>query len=57
MRQHRILEQGVWYEIRTVINNREPLFRQRDAPALFGEVFGETEKLFAFEAARASAGV
>jgi REP element-mobilizing transposase RayT len=39
----------VWYEIRTVINNREPLFRQRDVLALFGEVFGETEKLFAFE--------
>jgi REP element-mobilizing transposase RayT len=49
MRQHRILEQGVWYEIRTVINNREPLFRRRDVLALFGEVFGETEKLFAFE--------
>jgi REP element-mobilizing transposase RayT len=39
----------VWYEIRTVINNREPLFRHRDVLALFGEVFGETEKLFAFE--------
>jgi REP element-mobilizing transposase RayT len=49
MRQHRILEQGVWYEIRTIINNREPLFRHRDVLALFGEVFGETEKLFAFE--------
>jgi REP element-mobilizing transposase RayT len=49
MRQHRILEQGVWYEIRTVINNREPLFRRKKALDLFAEVFVETGKRFAFE--------
>jgi hypothetical protein len=32
MRQLRILKQGAWYEIRTRINNREPLFRRCKAP-------------------------
>jgi REP element-mobilizing transposase RayT len=39
----------VWYEIHTAINNRELLFRQRQALALFHKVFGEAKKRFAFE--------
>jgi REP element-mobilizing transposase RayT len=49
MRPLRILEQGVWYKIRTRINNREPLFRYAAALALFAKVFGETERRFVFK--------
>ncbi|MDR2258715.1 MAG: hypothetical protein LBE14_06160, partial [Treponema sp.] len=49
MRQLRILGQGVWYEIRTRINNREPLFRRVKALALFTRVFRETELRFVFQ--------
>jgi REP element-mobilizing transposase RayT len=49
MRQLRILAQGVWYEIRTRINNREPLFRGVKALAIFASVFRETELRFVFE--------
>jgi REP element-mobilizing transposase RayT len=49
MRQLRILKQGVWYEIRTRVNNREPLFRGHKAPAIFAGVFRETELRFVFE--------
>jgi REP element-mobilizing transposase RayT len=48
MRQLRVLEQGVWYEIRTRINNREPLFRRAKALALFAGVFRETTRRFVF---------
>jgi REP element-mobilizing transposase RayT len=48
MRQLRILKQGVWYEIRTLINNREPLFRRYKALAIFAEVFRQTGLKFAF---------
>jgi REP element-mobilizing transposase RayT len=49
MRQLRVLGQGVWYEIRTRINNREPLFRRANALAIFAGVFRETELRFVFE--------
>jgi REP element-mobilizing transposase RayT len=49
MRQLRLLKQGVWYEIRTRINNREPLFRRDKARALFARVFRETGLRFVFE--------
>ena len=49
MRSLRVLKQGVWYEIRTRINNREPLFRLHKALALFGRVFRETKLRFVFE--------
>jgi REP element-mobilizing transposase RayT len=49
MRPLRILKQGVWYHIRTRINNREPLFRYSAALALFARVFGETEQRFVFK--------
>jgi hypothetical protein len=48
MRQLRKLEQGVWYEIRTRINNREPLFRRAKALTIFAGVFQETMLRFAF---------
>ncbi|MDR2068329.1 MAG: transposase [Spirochaetaceae bacterium] len=48
MRSLRKLKQGVWYEIRTRINNREPLFRRYKALALFARVFGETKSRFDF---------
>jgi hypothetical protein len=41
MRKLRLLKQGVWYGVRSCINNREPLFRRRDALALFAGVFHE----------------
>jgi REP element-mobilizing transposase RayT len=49
MRQLRILGQGVWYEIRSRINNREALFRHANALALFARVFRETMLRFVFE--------
>jgi hypothetical protein len=51
MRQLRILKQDVWYCIRTAINNREPLFRLRQALALFGRVLEESKGRFVFEIA------
>jgi hypothetical protein len=51
MRQLRSLKQDVWYNIRTAINNREPLFRLRQALALFGRVLEESKGRFAFEIA------
>ncbi|MDR0688762.1 MAG: transposase [Spirochaetaceae bacterium] len=49
MRSLRVLKQGVWYEIRTRVNNREPLFRFHKALALFTRVFRETKRRFVFE--------
>ncbi|MDR2785430.1 MAG: transposase [Treponema sp.] len=49
MRKLRILKQGVWYEVRTQINNREPLFRWPEVRAIFNRVFQETELRFVFE--------
>jgi hypothetical protein len=48
MRSLRLLKQGVWYSIRTRINNREPLFRSPEARALFVRVLLETELRFVF---------
>jgi REP element-mobilizing transposase RayT len=58
MRQLRILKQGAWYEVRTRVNNREPLFSRgtgavapvpNKALALFAKVFRETTLRFVFE--------
>jgi REP element-mobilizing transposase RayT len=49
MRKLRILQQGVWYEIQTQINNREPLFCVDTARKIFEQVFHETELRFTFE--------
>jgi REP element-mobilizing transposase RayT len=52
MRQLRVLGHGVWYEVRTRINNREPLFRRVKALAIFAGVFRETGLRFVFEIRR-----
>ncbi|MDR3357185.1 MAG: transposase [Spirochaetaceae bacterium] len=44
-----MLKKGVWYEISTRVNNREPLFRRARALALFDRVFRETAHRFAFK--------
>jgi REP element-mobilizing transposase RayT len=49
MRQKRVLAQGVWYEIRSQINNREQILSLPKAAALFSGVFRETTLRFAFE--------
>jgi hypothetical protein len=49
MRKKRLLVQDTWYEVRTAINNREPLFRRQPAIAIFCQVFGEARGLFVFE--------
>jgi REP element-mobilizing transposase RayT len=49
MRKLRELQQGVWYEISTQINNREPLFCEDTARKIFEQVFHETEHRFVFE--------
>ncbi|MDR2784938.1 MAG: transposase [Treponema sp.] len=49
MRKLRLLKQGVWYEIRTQINNREPLFRMSKVREIFNRVFHEAELRFVFE--------
>ena len=48
MRPLRVLRQGAWYEIRSQINNREPLFRYSTALALFVQVFRAAELRFVF---------
>jgi hypothetical protein len=48
MRKLRVLGQHVWYEVRSRINNREPLFRRGSALAIFTRVFHETGLRFRF---------
>jgi hypothetical protein len=48
MRKERLLVQDAWYEVRTAVNNREPLFRWQQAVAIFCRVFGKAGKRFAF---------
>jgi REP element-mobilizing transposase RayT len=52
MRQLRVLGQNVWYEVRSRINNREPLFRRGSALAIFAGVFRETGLRFGFAVCR-----
>jgi hypothetical protein len=49
MRKPRLLGQGVWYKIRTRVNNCEPLFRRFDALAFFAAVFRQAKKRYKFE--------
>jgi hypothetical protein len=49
MRKKRILTQNAWYEVRTAVNNCEPLFQRRQAIAIFCRVFGEARERFVFE--------
>jgi REP element-mobilizing transposase RayT len=48
------LGQGVWYEVRSRINNREPLFRRSSVLAIFARVFHETGLRFRFAICRLS---
>ncbi|MDR0383634.1 MAG: transposase [Spirochaetaceae bacterium] len=49
MRPLRELKQGAWYEIRTAVNNRKPLFQSRQALKLFAKVLTDTSARFDFE--------
>jgi hypothetical protein len=49
MRQLRLLQQGVWYEISTQINNRKPLFLISKVRDIFFRVFHEAGLRFVFE--------
>jgi hypothetical protein len=49
MRKLRLLQQGVWYEVCTQINNRKPLFLISKARDIFFQVFHEAELRFVFE--------
>jgi hypothetical protein len=49
MRKKRILTHNAWYEVRTAINNREPLFCRQEAAATFCRVFGKARERFDFE--------
>jgi REP element-mobilizing transposase RayT len=49
MRQTRKLARGVWYEIRSGVNNRERILSQPKGAALFDRVFQETMLRFPFE--------
>jgi hypothetical protein len=44
-----MLKPDVWYEIRTAVNNRERLFRRRQALSLFDKVLTEAKNRFVFE--------
>jgi hypothetical protein len=49
MRKRRVLKQNVWYEVRTRVNNGEPLFRRFKALAVFGWVFCKSREKYVFE--------
>jgi hypothetical protein len=49
MRNQRLLVQDAWYQVRMAINNREPLFRRRQAVAIFCRVFVEAHGRFDFD--------
>jgi hypothetical protein len=48
MRQIRLLADGVWYNVRTAVNNREPLFWLPKERARFEQVLNEARELYAF---------
>jgi hypothetical protein len=50
MRKQRILSQGAWYEVRTAVNDGEPLFREEQrAKAILFRVLREAKKIFSFK--------
>jgi hypothetical protein len=50
MRKLRILAQNAWYEVRTAINDGEPLFQeQQRAKALLFRLLFEAKEMFTFE--------
>jgi hypothetical protein len=48
MRQLRILASDVWYEVRTAVNNREPLFWSKQERARFEQVLCEAREIYEF---------
>jgi hypothetical protein len=49
MRKLRLLADGVWYEVRTSVNNREPLFWVARERARFERVLSEAREIYVFE--------
>jgi hypothetical protein len=49
MRKIRLLAQDVWYEIRTAVNNTEPLFWVARERARFEQVLSEAREIYVFE--------
>jgi REP element-mobilizing transposase RayT len=49
MRTLRELKKGAWYEIRTAVNNRKPLFQSKRAMKLFARVLDDAAARFDFE--------
>jgi hypothetical protein len=49
MRKLRILESDVWYEVRTSVNNREPLFWVARERARFEQILNEAREIYVFE--------
>jgi hypothetical protein len=49
MRKLRLLADGVWYEVRTSVNNREPLFWSAQERARFKQVLNEAREIYVFE--------
>ncbi|MDR1467778.1 MAG: transposase [Spirochaetaceae bacterium] len=49
MRQVRIYEPDVWYEVSTKINRGDPLFSNQEVRDLFEQVLHETKERFVFE--------
>jgi hypothetical protein len=49
MRGLRILAQDVWYEVRTSVNNGEPLFWSKPNRDLFRQVLYEARQIYGFE--------
>jgi hypothetical protein len=49
MRKTRLLADGVWYEVRTSVNNREPLFWVARERARFERVLNEAREIYVFE--------
>jgi hypothetical protein len=49
MRKTRLLADDVWYEVRTSVNNREPLFWVARERARFERVLNEAREIYVFE--------
>jgi hypothetical protein len=49
MRSLRVLSNGVWYGVRTAVNNREPLFWLPKERARFEQVLNEAREIYEFE--------
>jgi hypothetical protein len=49
MRQIRLLAQGVWYEVRTSVNDTEPLFWSRPNQDLLKQGLYEVRQIYGFE--------